>query len=358
MAEPGAEQSTGSEGEKRLGELAGAFAALDGGERIQPVVHAAVHVRFERPDGVRAHGREQQPDGDPADPAGGREQHDHEEAEEEQRGSQVPLQDEHADGEQPDGEDRAEHPAGQQPQLPEEGAAGEGQGGAVRREVGGEEDGEQDLGELPRLEGEPGEPDPDVRAVDGREEDGHQHQRERHGDGEVRVLLQHPVVAQQRHHEHEEHHPERGPAQLLAGGGVRGGGGVEALDEDEAEAVEQDGDREQQRIGVRGEQADGQVGDERCHGEAGGVVGGGRGDVAGGGESHVEVAEDGDQDGAEEQRQLDSATLGRTGAGWRWRGGFRHLRRQSGHTGKRSKEPGRMSAYVIVCRRVVRTGRK
>lgn len=109
-----------SEGEEGLGELAGALAAFDGGEGIQPVPDPAVHVRLQGADGVRAQGGQQQPDRDPADPAGGGEQHDDEEAEEEQRGPEVPLQNEHADAEQPDREDRAEDPAGQEAQLPEE----------------------------------------------------------------------------------------------------------------------------------------------------------------------------------------------------------------------------------------------
>lgn len=331
MAEPGAEQAAGAEGEEGLGELAGALAALDGGERIHPVVHAAVHVRFEGPDGVGTDSREQQADRDPADPSGGREQHDHEQSEEQQRGPEVPLQDQHADAQQPDREDRAEDPAGQEAQLPEEPAAGEGQGGAVRGEVGGEEDGEQDLGELPRLEGESGEPDPDVGAVDRREEHGDEHQHEGDGDGEVGVALEHPVVAQDQDDEDEERHTEGGPQELVPGGEVAGGGRVEALDEDEAESVEQDGDREHEGVCVRGPEADGDVREQGGGGEAGGVLGGGAGDAAGGGEADVEVAEYGDQDGACEERQLDAAALGGAGVG-RWgRGGLRHLCRQSGH---------------------------
>lgn len=108
-----------------------------------------MHVRLERRDRVGAHSGEQQPDRDPADPAGGREEHDHEEAEEEQGGAEVPFQDQHPDAEQPDREDRPQDPAGQQLELPEEPPPAQGEGGAVRGEVGGEEDGEQDLGELP-----------------------------------------------------------------------------------------------------------------------------------------------------------------------------------------------------------------
>ncbi len=354
----GTEEAAGAEGEEGLGELAGALAALDGLERIQPVVHPAVHVRFEGPDGVRAEGGEQQSDRDPADPPGGGEQHDHEQSEEQQRGPQIPLQDQHTDAEQPDREDRAEDAAGEEPELPEEPAAGEGERGAVRGEVGGEEDREQDLGELPRLEGEPGEPDPDVRAVDRREEDGDQHQDQGHRDGEVRVALEHPVVAEQGDDQHEERHAQGGPQELVPGGEVPGGGDVEALDEDEAEAVEEDGDGEQEGIGVRGPQADGEVREQGGDAQAGGVAGGGAGDAAGGREADVEVTEDGDQDGSGEERQLDAAPLGGVGAGGRGRGGLRHLCRQSGHAPKRSKQRDDMSVYAIVCRRVVTNGRK
>ncbi|GLV95865.1 hypothetical protein Slala04_73180 [Streptomyces lavendulae subsp. lavendulae] len=98
--------------------------------------------------------------------------------------------------------------------------------------------------------------------------------------------------------------------------------------------------------------------EQRGRGEAGGVAVGGIGDAAGGREADEEMTEHGDQDGAREERQLDSAAFGRAGCGWRGRGWLRHLRRQSGHTPKRSKQTDGMSAYVIVCRRVVTNGRK
>lgn len=85
------------------------------------------------------------------------------------------------------------------------------------------------------------------------------------------------MVAQQDDDEDEEGHAQGGPAQLVPGGEMGGGGDVEALDEDEAEAVEQDGDGKDERVGVRGPEADGEVRDQGGAGEAGGVVAGGPG---------------------------------------------------------------------------------
>lgn len=116
-----------------------------------------------------------------------------------------------------------------------------------------------------------------MRAVDGREEDGDEHQGERGGDGEVRVLLERAVVAQPGHDQDEEGHPEGRPAQLGARAALAGGGEVEPLDQDQAEAVEQHGDREQEGVRVRGPEAHGEVREQRGGGQARGVVGGGAG---------------------------------------------------------------------------------
>lgn len=86
MAEPetGAEHPARGEREEGLGELAGSLAGVDRGVRVQPVLHPAVHMGFEGADDEGARGGQEQPDGDPAGPAGGHVEQDHEEAEEEQ----------------------------------------------------------------------------------------------------------------------------------------------------------------------------------------------------------------------------------------------------------------------------------
>lgn len=106
------------------------------------------------------------------------------------------------------------------------------------------------------------------------------------------------MVAQPGHDQDEEGHPEGRPAQLGARAALAGGGEVEPLDQDQAEAVEQHGDREQEGVRVRGPEAHGEVREQRGGGQARGVVGGGAGGVAGRREADVEVAEHGDQDRA------------------------------------------------------------
>lgn len=118
------------------------------------------------------------------------------------------------------------------------------------------------------------------------------------------------MVAEQRDDEDEEQDAEGGPQELVVGGGVAGGGRVEALDEDQAEPVEQDGDGEHEGVGVRGPEPDGEVREQRGRGEADGVAVGRVGNAAGGRQADVEVTEYGDQDGAREERQLDPLRLG------------------------------------------------
>ncbi len=66
------------------------------------------------------------------------------------------------------------------------------------------------------------------------------------------------MVAQQDDHADEERDAEGGPDELGGGRLVPGGLQVEAVDEDQAEAVEEDRDGQDQRVGVRGAEADGE----------------------------------------------------------------------------------------------------
>ena len=69
---------------------------------------------------------------------------------------------------------------------------------------------------------------------------------------------------------------------------------VEPVDQHQAEAVEQDGDGQQQRIGVRGAQAHREMGEQGEHAEPGAVTGGAGRDGAVAGEADGGVAVDGD----------------------------------------------------------------
>ena len=103
-AQARAEDAARREGEQGLGELVGALARLDRREGVQPVLDPAVHVRLQPADGDGAQGGQQQADRDPAGAAGGDVQQDDEQAEEQQRGAEVALQDQDADAQQPDRE--------------------------------------------------------------------------------------------------------------------------------------------------------------------------------------------------------------------------------------------------------------
>lgn len=351
-AEAGAEQPAGGEREEGLGELVGALARLDGREGVQPVLDAAVDVRFEPADGHRAHAREQQPHRDPSGAARGDVQHDHEQAEEQQRGAQIAFQDQDADAQQPDGDDRAEDaPGGQLEALePPDLAPGVRQRVAVRREIAGEEQCEQHLRELARLEGEPRDPHPDPGPVDRREQDRQRQQGQRGHHRDVRVPLEHPVVAQQGHDRDEQRHPERRPVQLRGRRQVGRGLQVEPVDQHQAKTVEEHGDRQQQRIGVRRPQTHHQMGQQREHAEPGAVVGGAGRDGAVLRQTDGAVAVHGEQDGHDGEGELDASAPEQAYGG---RGRLRGIRRQgrSGIGGHDRNLPKWGALWVLSLRR-------
>jgi hypothetical protein len=171
-------------------------------------------VVLEGGDEDRAAGAQQHAEDDPAGALGGHVQHDHEEAEEEQRGAQVGLEDQDQQADGPDDEDRAQVAAAGQVE-PHEAAAGQREGVPLDHQVAGEEDGDDDLRELTGLEGaDARDGDPDLGAVDAREEDREDQQYQRHHHGDVGVALQDPVVLEEDQHTDEQGHAERGPQQL------------------------------------------------------------------------------------------------------------------------------------------------
>ena len=149
------------------------------------------------------------------------------------------------------------------------GQRGHGQQLALLDQVGGEEDGQGDLGELAGLEADRPERHPDAGAVDGLADAGDQRQQQQaepdragtcsgsargRGPGGRRasVATKAPM-------------PTRGPHRLEAGQ-VR----VEAGDEHVADAVEQGGEGQQDAVGPGGQPAHGEVGAEQQaedHGE-------------------------------------------------------------------------------------------
>ena len=211
-------------------------------------------------------------DDQPSGPLGGDVEHHQEQAEEQEAGAEVALEDQDAEADQPHHQDRAEVAAARQVDAAHP-TAGERQRVAMQHEVARERDHQQHLGDLAGLEAERPDADPDPGAVDGVADPGHERQQEQHDRGQpagVGEAGQHPVVAQQHQRGDEEDHPERHPGQLLRRQAVRlervvGVGQVEAVDDREAQSVERGHDRQQHGVGVRRHDPDHDVcGDREC----------------------------------------------------------------------------------------------
>ena len=149
---------------------------------------------------------------------------------------------------------------------------------ALVDEVRGEEHHEQHLGRLAGLEVQRADAHPEPRAVDLLPDAGERRQQQR-GDAEeqerVPVALERADVAHDHEREHERGDADRGPHRLHAREVA-----VEARDGDEADAVEEERDRQQRRVGARREAAHREVRDdveaehrEQEHPEVGGDVG-------------------------------------------------------------------------------------
>ena len=135
---------------------------------------------------------------------------------------------------------------------------------AFLSQIGREEDGEEDLGQLRGLEGEAAQADPDAGAVSGLAKPGHhgqQQQADARHQRNPHVIPQNPVISQQQHgegHEHDTHHGEL----QLALDRARFIGQIDAIDHRQPEPVQQQRRREKNRIGVGGAPPNREV----CHG--------------------------------------------------------------------------------------------
>ena len=101
---------------------------------------------------------------------------------------------------------------------------------------------------------------------------------------------------------------------------------VEPVDQDQAEAVEQHADGQQQRVGVGGAQAHRDMREEREHAEPGAVTGGAGRDGAVLGEADVAVAVHAQQDGDDDEGELDATAPGDSRGGSGGIGGLRQPR--------------------------------
>ncbi len=238
-------------------------------------------------------------------------EHHQEEPEEQQRGAQVALEDQHAEADQPHRQHRPQVAAAGQVDA-EHPSSGQGQRVTVQHEVAGEEEHQQDLGQLTGLEAERAEPDPDPGAVDGGAEHRQQRHHQQHQGRETRGVgegLQSAVVAHHDQDEDEQDRAQRHPDQLVArerpdraaGGGVAE---VDAVDDRQTEAVEGGDDRQQHRVGVRREDADHDVAAQAQGGQPAAVPD----DVGGHGALHAQahggVRAHADQQGQQQQEEL------------------------------------------------------
>jgi hypothetical protein len=184
---------------------------------------------------------------------------------------------------------------------------------ALLDEVGGEGDGQHDLGRLGGLEAVRSDADPDPGPELLRAQSGHQRQQEQ-DDAEqaqgVGEALEGSVVAQHGGHQDEHHDAQQGPDQLLPGA-VHGRlvDHVDPVDHHQAEPVEQHDTGQDHRVRVRDAPADSQVGQQGEDGAAGGGVAEARWDRLG----HVVVDDgvraQGQGQGEDEQQQLGPAPL-------------------------------------------------
>ena len=206
---------------------------------------------------------------------------------------------------------------------PQELATRQGQVVAVGHQVGGEEDRQEHLGQLGRLEAHGADPDPDPGPVDALADEGQEGQDEEDQTGPHGPAVpssQAPVVAQQEEHGAEEDDAQKRPDELLGSdvelpllvGLVRQ---VQALDHGQADPVERHRRRQEDRVGPRGGVAHPQVHEDGQTEESApqhdGLRGGGAGAVEGG---EHEAAQAENQGEAEQHRLRPPARVPR-GAG-------------------------------------------
>ena len=197
---------------------------------------------------------EQRTDDQPARPVCGDVECDDEQAEQQRRGAQVALGDEHQDADAPHDHEGDEVARPRQVQA-EHASPGQGQVVAIGHQVGGEEHHQEDLGQLSRLEGHGAQVDPDLGAVDALPEardEGQDQEAQAAPHGPAVPATQQTVVAHDEH-DAEQHDSDSGPHGLLGGVVVRLTHAlvrhVQALDHGQSEPVEGHRRGQEHRVG-------------------------------------------------------------------------------------------------------------
>ena len=162
VAQPHAEQVAVGNGVDGLGELVAGVLRV--GERIEPGVHAHLHVVERQKRAHAAHGDEAQSDGQIELLAGGHVQHDEEHEEQNERAAEVLFKHHDEQRDAPHEDERQQRADVGQPEGPH--AHGEHREHlAVLRKVARKEQHDDDLGDLAWLEREPAQAQPDAAAV-------------------------------------------------------------------------------------------------------------------------------------------------------------------------------------------------
>ncbi len=168
LAQAVAHQASGGQSENAGDQLVGTavfLVVLRGIERMQPCVDARAHVAEDVRRRHGAHGERDETDENPAFASRGDIQHGDEHREEHQRGAQIVLHDEHAHRHDPHHDDRPQILDARKLET-EHLLAADRELVAVVEQIGGEEERQEQLGELTRLERtQSGDLHPDARAV-------------------------------------------------------------------------------------------------------------------------------------------------------------------------------------------------
>ena len=252
-AQPHAQDAAPPQGVERLDRLEPGAGRI--GPRVQPVVHALLDVAEHVVQDERAGEEQDQSARDVRDPAGRDVQQGEEHGEEQQGGTEVPLDDHDPEGDRPHGHDRREIRDRRQAQGPDPRALLREER-AVLGEIGGEEDHEDHLEELRGLARDRADREREPGAVDVAAEDEREQQQADAGGG-PRVLVgpQPGVRADRQRQRPDDAGRHQEPDQLEvaetedeAEGGLHHEVLREALHEEEADAAQHRDGRQQHLV--------------------------------------------------------------------------------------------------------------
>ena len=254
FAESVADEPAVGHSEQSLHQLVGAaggLVVLLRREGVQPAVDALLDVGEDLGGDQRTCGEHAEAQEDPGLLRGGDVEHRDEQPEVQQRRAEIALEDEDADARHPCDEDGA-HVAQARELQAQELRTGQHHLVAVRDEVAGEEDRQQDLRDLTGLERHRTDEDPDAGAVDRAaqpRDEGQEQEHERGEAGRVRVAAQQPVVAQE-HDDERGQHGAQGHPDELGGRSTALQCHVDPIDHREPDPVEEDCDGDEHGVRV------------------------------------------------------------------------------------------------------------